>query len=75
MEKIKEIIKKYPNANSYVWAQEEPENMGAWSYILQRMRFVNLEVVSQPFYAVPAAGSAARFKRRHQRVIDGVFNE
>ena len=47
--------------------------MGAWSFMLQRFRLVNLEVASQPFYAVPAAGSAARFKRRHQRVIDKVF--
>lgn len=73
LEKLQQIIDKYPNAKKYVWAQEEPENMGAWSYMLQRFRLVNLEVASQPFYAVPAAGSAARFKIRHQRVIDKVF--
>jgi len=74
MERIQKVLDKYPNVEKYVWAQEEPENMGAWSFMLQRMRLVNLEVASQPFYAVPAAGSAARFKRRHQRVIDKVFN-
>ena len=73
LEKLQQIINKYPNVKKYVWAQEEPENMGAWSYMLQRFRLVNLEVASQPFYAVPAAGSAARFKARHQRVIDKVF--
>lgn len=73
LEKIKQIINLYPNIKKYVWAQEEPENMGAWSYMLQRFRLVNLEVASQPFYAVPAAGSSTRFKRRHQRVIDKVF--
>ena len=73
LEKLQQIIDKYPNAKKYVWAQEEPENMGAWSYMLQRFKLVNLEVASQPFYAVPAAGSAARFKIRHQRVIDKVF--
>ncbi|MDV7186812.1 2-oxoglutarate dehydrogenase E1 component [Lutibacter sp. TH_r2] len=73
LDKLQEVINRYPNVKNYVWAQEEPENMGAWSYMLQRFRLVHLEVASQPFYAVPAAGSSARFKRRHQRVIDNVF--
>jgi 2-oxoglutarate dehydrogenase E1 component len=70
---LEDIIKRYPKVKKYVWAQEEPENMGAWSYMLQRFKLVNLEVASQPFYAVPAAGSSARFKRRHQRVLDKIF--
>ena len=70
---LKQVIAKYKNAKKYVWAQEEPQNMGAWSYMLQRFNLVKLEVASRPFYAVPAAGSSARFKRRHQRVIDKVF--
>ena len=65
----------YPNIKKYIWAQEEPENMGAWTYMLHRFKGARLEVVSQPLYAVPAAGSAARFKRRHQRVIDTVFED
>ncbi len=73
LEKLQQVIDKYPTIKNYVWAQEEPENMGAWSFMLQRFRLVHLEVASQPFYAVPAAGSAARFKRRHQRIIDKVF--
>jgi len=73
LDKLQQIIDKYTNVKNYVWAQEEPENMGAWSYMLQRFRLVHLEVASQPFYAVPAAGSAARFKRRHQRIIDKIF--
>jgi 2-oxoglutarate dehydrogenase complex dehydrogenase (E1) component-like enzyme len=30
---LKEIIAKYPNADDYVWAQEEPKNMGAYSFV------------------------------------------
>jgi len=59
--------------NDYVWAQEEPRNMGAWSYLLQRFELVNLQVASRAFYAVPAAGSSTRFKERQRRVIDKVF--
>ncbi|RXP59396.1 2-oxoglutarate dehydrogenase E1 component [Lutibacter sp. HS1-25] len=74
LDKLQAVIDKYPNVKKYVWAQEEPENMGAWSFMLQRFRLVNLEVASQPFKAVPAAGSSTRFKRRHQRIIDKVFD-
>ncbi len=74
-EKLTAIIARYKNVKTYVWAQEEPQNMGAWSYMLQRFNLVKLEVASRPFYAVPAAGSSARFKRRHQRVIDKVFEK
>jgi len=72
-EKIQQIIDKYPNIEKYVWAQEEPRNMGAWGYMLQRFTNVKLEVASRKYYAVPAAGSSARFKKRHQAVIDTVF--
>jgi len=74
LEKLQAVINKYPNVKKYVWAQEEPENMGAWTYMLHRFRLVTLEVASQPLRAVPAAGSTARFKRRHQRIIDNVFD-
>lgn len=73
LEKLQQVIDSYPKVKKYVWAQEEPENMGAWSFMLQRFRLVNLEVASQSFHAVPAAGSSTRFKQRHQKVIDKVF--
>ncbi|MCF6349755.1 MAG: 2-oxoglutarate dehydrogenase E1 component [Flavobacteriaceae bacterium] len=74
-EKIQTIIDKYKNVTNYIWAQEEPRNMGAWSHMLERFDMVRLQVCSRPFYAVPAAGSSARFKRRHQRVINSVFED
>jgi 2-oxoglutarate dehydrogenase E1 component len=73
-EKIQKIIDKYPNVEEYIWAQEEPRNMGAWSYMLQRFELKNLTVRSRNYYAVPAAGSSTRFKKRHRAVIDSVFN-
>lgn len=72
-EKIKEVIASYPADVEFVWAQEEPENMGAWSYMLQRFEVVPLTNASLKFYSVPAAGSSARFKKRHQAVINKVF--
>ncbi len=72
-EKLQKVIDRYKNVKEYVWAQEEPQNMGAWGYLLQRFELVPLKVASRKYYAVPAAGSSARFKKRHQAVIDKVF--
>ena len=72
--KIQKIIDKYTNVEEYIWAQEEPRNMGAWSYMLQRFELKDLTVRSRNYYAVPAAGSSTRFKKRHQAVIDSVFS-
>jgi len=72
--KIKQILNKYKQVKNYVWAQEEPLNMGAWSYMLQNFNEVKLDVVSQRPNSAPASGSSHRFKIRHQEVINKVFN-
>ncbi|WP_147678260.1 2-oxoglutarate dehydrogenase E1 component [Algibacter pacificus] len=73
LEKIQSVIDRYSNVETYVWAQEEPKNMGAWMHMAQRMDLVKLEVASRPFNSVPAPGSSTRDKRRQRRVIDEVF--
>ena len=75
LEKLQKAIDRYPNVVNYVWAQEEPRNMGAWSFMLERFDLVKLNVRSRKYYAVPAAGSSTRFKKRHKAVIDSVFND
>ncbi|PWH84156.1 2-oxoglutarate dehydrogenase E1 component [Algibacter marinivivus] len=75
LEKIQNVIDRYPNVENYVWAQEEPKNMGAWSHMLQRLDIVKLEVCSRSYSSVPAPGSSTRDKRRQKRVIDAVFDK
>ena len=48
--------------------------MGAWSYMLQRFEQKDLQVRSRKYYSVPATGSSTRFKLRHRRVIESVFD-
>ncbi|UKM65992.1 2-oxoglutarate dehydrogenase E1 component [Flavobacteriaceae bacterium GSB9] len=72
--KIQEVINRYANVEKYVWAQEEPKNMGAWMHMAQRMDLVKLEVCSRPYSSVPAPGSSTRDKRRQKRVINDVFD-
>tara|TARA_B100000787_G_scaffold169267_1_gene159989 strand:- start:13342 stop:16080 length:2739 start_codon:yes stop_codon:yes gene_type:complete len=75
LEKLQQVIDRYPSVEHYVWAQEEPRNMGAWSFMLERFDLVKLNVCSRKYYAVPAAGSSTRFKKRHKAVIDSVFSD
>jgi 2-oxoglutarate dehydrogenase E1 component len=73
---IKEMIKKYNKAEEVVWAQEEPRNMGAYSYLLMHLdEAKTFRVASRRPYGAPAAGSSVRSKKRHQQVIDFVFDK
>ncbi len=75
-EEMRAIIKKYKNADDIVWAQEEPRNMGAWSFILMHLDEARqFRVASRRFYGAPAAGSAVRSKRRHAQVLEYVFDK
>ena len=74
-ERIERVLSQYTAAKDFIWAQEEPRNMGAWSYMLQRFEIKDLQVRSRDFYAVPATGSSERFKRRQRRVIESVFDQ
>ena len=72
---INDVLEKYSNATDIVWAQEEPRNMGAWSHLLLHSdKFRDFRVASRRFYSSPSAGSSTRSKRRHNEVIQYVFD-
>ncbi len=72
---IDALIKKY-KTDDVVWAQEEPRNMGALSHILLNYEgATTFRFASRRPYGAPAAGSATRSRRRHQEVIDYVFDK
>ncbi len=74
-DQIRATIKKYAKAKDVVWAQEEPKNMGAYTHLLLHLEEAqNFRVCSRRFYSAPASGSALRSKRRHDKVIESVFN-
>jgi 2-oxoglutarate dehydrogenase E1 component len=75
VDQLKEIIAGYPNADDYVWAQEEPKNMGAYSYMLMNFDLVPWRLASLKAYAAPAAGSTTRDRRRHADAIRMVFDK
>ena len=76
VEDIRQLLKKYNKADDWVWAQEEPRNMGAWTHLFTHLDEArDFRVASRRFYASPAAGSAVRSRMRHQQVIDYVFDK
>ena len=72
MEKIEAIVEKYKGAELF-WVQEEPENMGAWGYILRKMRKFDIDVISRRSSGSPASGSSKAFEYRQNKIIDQVF--
>ena len=61
---LTDVFERYGGATEVVWLQEEPENMGAWSFVHARLHAclpdrLKLRHVSRPDSASPAIGSAA----------------
>ena len=72
IERIKELIKKY-NSKELLWVQEEPENMGAWTFILSQLRDLGINVISRSASAATASGSSKRSAAQQNEIIDKVF--
>jgi 2-oxoglutarate dehydrogenase E1 component len=68
---IDAILTKYANAKNLIWAQEEPANMGAWTYIAMELRELNLIGICRKASAAAAEGSHDLHKRR----LANLFNE
>ena len=75
IEELKAIIASYPNVNDYVWAQEEPRNMGAYGFMLMNFDLVKFRLASPADASAPAAGSSVRSKARYAHAINMVFDK
>jgi len=69
---IEGIIAKY-NAKNILWAQEEPENMGAWRYIAMKLRHIPFQGISRDASAAAAEGSKKLHERRLKKLFADVF--
>ncbi len=74
-EQLQALKKKYKNAADWIWVQEEPENMGAWSYLLRVVKDIPLKVISRPESASPATGSHHAHEREQRALIGKVFEK
>jgi 2-oxoglutarate dehydrogenase E1 component len=79
-EELKAILDSYPNLKGIVWVQEEPKNMGAWTFIEPHLReLVGGEIpvgyVGKPRRPSPAQGSAAFHKKEQAAIVRAAFKD
>ncbi len=72
--RINEVLKGYGNNVEVCWAQEEPENMGAWNFIMRKWKAGDITPITRHESGSPASGSMKRFQQRQQLILDTVFN-
>jgi 2-oxoglutarate decarboxylase len=67
-------IAKYPSAEIY-WVQEEPDNMGAWTFVFQRLQHhdCKIELVSRRGSGSPAVGSKTIHVQEQEELMDAAF--
>ena len=73
-DELKQVLAGYPRAREVVWVQEEPQNMGAWSYMAPRLTKImprnhKLEVISRPARSSPATGFYDRYQAEQEQII------
>lgn len=73
VEQMEAVIKKYSLAKSVFWAQDEPENQGAWPYIHRKIGHWGFRLASRPESASPAGGLIEQHRRRLQRLLNTAF--
>jgi 2-oxoglutarate dehydrogenase E1 component len=72
-EKVAAIAKKYSSALLTLWVQEEPENMGAWTFIHKMMGKYNIVPIARLASASPATGLAKLHTVGQNEIINKVF--
>ncbi len=77
-EQILALIRGYPKAEEVLWLQEEPENMGAWSFAHGRLHKIlrddyRLRHASREASPSPATGSTSVHNDEQERLLDSTF--
>lgn len=73
------VLEKYPNLREVVWVQEEPQNMGAWSYLQPRLNLLMQErcplyYLGRPRSSSPAEGSSSWHAATQEKLVGLAYN-
>jgi 2-oxoglutarate dehydrogenase E1 component len=71
---VGELVDLYPNVDEVAWVQEEPKNMGAWTYIQPRLRasigtLTTLRYIGRPERSSPAEGYKSTHDAEQARIM------
>src|ERR1700737_927116 len=75
--RLREMMKGFPQGVKLVWCQEEPENMGAWTFMEPRLRTMfcrEIAYAGRRASASPAVGSLVLHKREQARLGADAFS-
>ena len=75
LDELKKVLASYPNLREVVWAQEEPLNMGAWTYMSPRLSTMldsskELKVIARTARSSPATGFSDLFQSEQEYIIE-----
>ncbi|HEX5849237.1 MAG TPA: 2-oxoglutarate dehydrogenase E1 component [Rubrobacter sp.] len=77
-DQIKGVIEGYPNLREILWVQEEPQNMGAWTFVEPRLHALTggelpLHYIGKQPRPSPAQGSAKFHRQEHAGIVRDAF--
>ena len=70
---LRKVFAKYPEGAEYIWVQEEPRNMGPWSYILRVVTEVDMGCIARKPSPSPAAGYYKAHNKEQESIIEEAF--
>ncbi|MFP5212356.1 MAG: 2-oxoglutarate dehydrogenase E1 component, partial [Acidobacteriota bacterium] len=75
---LEETLSKYPGVKDWVWVQEEPRNMGAWTFVRRRLEEIlgkTVEYIGRPEAATPSVGHMSTYRTHQAALMNRVFGE
>ena len=81
---LSKVLSRYINATTFLWAQEEPQNMGSWPYLLrkfsdpeinQALGGVQWECISRKEGSSPATGYKKQHDKEQLGLLDKAFGQ
>ncbi|CAN9498842.1 unnamed protein product [Ophioblennius macclurei] len=77
LEALQQELSKFPNAKEFIWSQEEPQNMGPWSFVAPRFEKqlgCKLRLVSRPALPAPAVGIGTLHHQQQEAILSATFS-
>jgi len=72
--RLQEVFASYPNATQIFWTQEEPQNMGGWTFVKDRLEEIkgekSLRYVGRVASASPATGSYTIHNLEQEKIVN-----
>ena len=80
VKKLASFLKRFKNADEFIWCQEEPENMGAWSFVEKYINWT-LDLIDAKSKKVqyvgrkPSASTATGYLKKHVQQQDEIISK